>query len=52
MLRPADDPYADYPQRVSFLIGPDGMVVRRYDVADVATHAGDVLDDIRRATEA
>lgn len=49
VLRPGDDPYAAYPRRVSFLIGPDGVVVRRYEVADVAAHADEVLADIRAA---
>jgi peroxiredoxin len=47
VARPADDPYADYPRRWSFLIDPAGIVRVVYDVTDVAAHAGDVLTDLR-----
>ncbi len=46
MARPDDDKFADYPRRMSFLIDPDGLVRRIYDVDDVATHADDVLADL------
>ena len=38
--------YADYPQRYSFLIDPDGVVRKTYDVDDVAGHAAKVLADL------
>ena len=47
VARPADEPYADYPRRWSFLIDPAGIVRIVYDVTDVAAHAGDVLDDLQ-----
>jgi peroxiredoxin len=47
VARPADEPYADYPRRWSFLIDPAGVVRVVYDVTDVAAHAGDVLTDLR-----
>ena len=47
MIRPEGDPYPDYPKRMSFLIDPEGVIQRVYDVTDVAGHAGEVLDDLR-----
>jgi peroxiredoxin Q/BCP len=44
--RPADDKYPDFPKRVSFLIDPDGIVRRTYEVADPAAHADEVLADL------
>ena len=39
-----DDP--GYPRRISFLIGPDRRIVKRYDPVKVASHAADVLADL------
>ncbi len=39
-------PYSDYPKRKSFLIDPAGVVVRAYEVDDVAGHASAVLADL------
>lgn len=39
-------PYADYPNRYSFLIDPEGIIRRSYDVDNVAEHAGVVLSDL------
>ncbi len=44
--RDPGDPYADYPRRFSYLIGPDGLVARAYDVTDVAGHAQQVIEDL------
>jgi thioredoxin-dependent peroxiredoxin len=44
--RPAGDPYEAYPRRYSYLIDPDGLIRRGYDVADVAGHAAEVLADV------
>ena len=38
--------YVDYPSRHSFLIDPEGIVRRSYDVDDVARHAAIVLADL------
>jgi peroxiredoxin len=38
--------FPDFPKRVTFLIDPTGAVRKRYEVTDVATHAGDVLQEI------
>lgn len=34
------------PKRVSVLIGPDGSVLRTYEVADAEGHADEVLADL------
>jgi thioredoxin-dependent peroxiredoxin len=46
VVRSADDKYANFPQRHSYLIGPDGVIRKVYDVTDVAGHAAEVLADI------
>ena len=45
----ADQPDKGYPRRISYLINPEGGIVRTYDLAgqDLAEHATAVLDDIR-----
>ena len=45
-VRPVGDQYEDFPQRVSYLIDPEGVVRKGYVVADVRGHAGYVLDDL------
>jgi thioredoxin-dependent peroxiredoxin len=47
VARPAGDKFAAFARRISFLIDPGGVIRRVYDVADVATHADEVLDDLR-----
>lgn len=49
VTRAADDKFAAFPRRYSYLIAPDGLVHRAYDVTDVAGHAEQVLADIERA---
>ena len=44
--RPPDDQYAAMPKRVSYLIDPDGIIRRAYEVKDVAGHADEVLADL------
>ncbi len=46
VVRPADHQYSDYPERHSYLIGPDGLIRRGYAVHDVAGHAAQVLADL------
>ena len=48
--RPADDPYPDYPRRVTFLIDPDGTVAKVYEVTDVGAHPSEVLADLQGLT--
>ena len=45
----ADQPDKGYPRRISYLIDPEGGIVRTYALAgqDLAEHATAVLDDIR-----
>jgi len=42
----ADEQYADFPRRRSFLIDPSGVVRKIYDVTDTAGHPQQVLDDL------
>ena len=46
VVRPADHQYAEYPERVSYLIDPEGVIRRSYAVHDVAGHAAEVLADL------
>ena len=46
VLRSGDDQYADFPQRLSYLIDPDGVIRKAYVVTDVAGHAAEVLADL------
>lgn len=50
VVRPAGHRWAAVPRRVTFLIDPARMVRRVYDVADVASHADEVLTDLRELT--
>jgi peroxiredoxin len=34
-------------KRVSYLVGPDGKVLKVYDAVDPATHAAEVERDVR-----
>jgi peroxiredoxin len=45
--RPADDPRANYANRVSYLIDPAGIIQRGYEVTDPASHGDVVLADLR-----
>lgn len=49
VVRDPDDKFADYPQRISYLIDPSGKIVRNYEVADPAGHAAEVLVDLAAA---
>ena len=44
--RPPDDDYAAMPKRVSYLIDPEGVIRKAYEVKDTAGHAGEVLADL------
>lgn len=35
-----------YPKRTTFLIDPEGVVVKVYEKVDVAAHAGEILKDV------
>jgi peroxiredoxin len=46
--RPPDDRSAALPRRTTYLIDPEGRIVRSYLVKDVAGHPEEVLADLRR----
>lgn len=46
VLRDAGDPFVDYPKRISYLIDPDGMIAKTYEVSDPAGHGTEVLADL------
>ena len=43
----ADEQYPDFPKRITFLIDPEGVVAKVYEVTDVGAHPDEVLADIR-----
>jgi peroxiredoxin Q/BCP len=43
----ADEQYPDFPKRITYLIDPEGVVAKVYEVTDPAAHPGHVVDDIR-----
>lgn len=45
--RPEGDPYAAYSKRISYLIDPEGIVRKAYEVDDPAGHAEVVLADLK-----
>ncbi len=49
ILRDPGDQYADYPNRISYLIDPEGSIVKAYEVTDPAGHAAEVLVDLAAA---
>jgi thioredoxin-dependent peroxiredoxin len=46
VVRSPDHQYANYPERISYLIDPNGLIAKSYPVSDVAAHAADVLADL------
>jgi peroxiredoxin len=46
VVRAADHPYANFPERYSYLIDPSGIVRKAYDVKDPAGHGAVVLADL------
>jgi peroxiredoxin Q/BCP len=48
VTRPAGDQYAGFARRFSYLIDPEGLIARVYEVADVKGHADHVLADLER----
>lgn len=49
MLRDPGDQYANFPNRISYLIDPDGTITMSYEVTDPAGHAAEVLADLSAA---
>jgi thioredoxin-dependent peroxiredoxin len=50
VVRPAGHRWASVPRRITFVIDPQRVVQRVYDVVDVAGHAEEVLADLRELT--
>jgi peroxiredoxin len=48
VVRDRSDMYSDYARSYAYLIAPDGVIRKAYDVTDVAAHADAVLADIER----
>jgi peroxiredoxin Q/BCP len=46
VTRPSDDERAGYALRIAYLIDPEGIIRRAYEVTDTAGFAGLVLDDL------
>lgn len=51
VVRPAGDQYEAFARRFSFLINPEGVIARVYDVADVKGHADEVLADLAQLAQ-
>jgi len=49
VLRDPADKFADYPQRISYLIDPAGIIVKSYEVVDPSGHGAEVLADLAAA---
>jgi peroxiredoxin Q/BCP len=45
--RSAEENHPDYAKRRTYLIDPEGRIVRAYRVTDIPAHPGQVLEDIR-----
>jgi peroxiredoxin Q/BCP len=45
--RPDDHDWKDFPRRLSYLIDPEGKVVKVYRVQDVNAHPDEVLEDLK-----
>ena len=44
-----DERFPSTPRRLTYLIDPEGTIVRSYTVTDIAAHPAEVLDDLRAA---
>jgi len=45
-VREPGEPYAEFAQRIAYLIDPEGVIRKAYQVTDVAAFADDVLGDL------
>ncbi len=48
--RDPNDRFVGSPRRITYLIDPDGVVRKAYEVTDIASHPGEVVEDLRRLT--
>jgi peroxiredoxin len=46
VTRQPDEQFAEFAKRIAYLIDPDGVIRKGYEVSDVNTFAGDVLADL------
>ena len=46
VTREPGEPYADFAQRIAYLIDPEGVIRKAYAVSDVNAFATDVLADL------
>lgn len=44
--RSPDEQYPDFPKRMTFLIDPDGVVAKVYEVGDAGAHPDEVVTDL------
>src|SRR4029077_2168051 len=49
VARAPGEKYPEYPMRHSYPLDPDGRIRRRYEVADTAGHAAEVIADLEAA---
>jgi peroxiredoxin Q/BCP len=49
VLRPPDDKFANFSQRISYLIDPEGTIVKSYEVDDPGGHGAVALADLQAA---
>lgn len=47
--RDPGDKFANFSQRISYLIDPEGTIAKAYSVTDPAGHAAEVLADLEAA---
>ena len=48
-MKEPGEQWADFANRITFLIDPAGTIAKRYTVQDVKTHPDTVLTDLRAA---
>jgi peroxiredoxin Q/BCP len=49
VVRDPGEQFADFAQRISYLIDGEGVIVKAYEVSDPAGHAQEVLVDLAAA---
>ena len=48
VARGPDEQYPDFPKRMTFLISPEGLIAKIYEVADAGAHPEVVLEELRQ----
>lgn len=49
VLRDRNEPYADYPKRIAYLIGPDGKIAAADEVTDPGGYGAQALSTLAAA---